>query len=173
MANPLMTDSSIKSLLHELKDDLERLRADLENEIASIVGVDEYAEDDILTKEDDGSVTIDVAELKSLFERLDDASEAVGDAFREFNQGVDRVWRRFQASACAAQRSGDEPMIVKCHVCNRDPAERWKQPPVCVFIEPELEGEERYRCREHMSPTKEAELKAREKERGFSLDKPQ
>ena len=36
-----------------------------------------------------------------------------------------------------------------------------------VFIEPELEGEERYRCREHVSPAKDEKLKGRERERGW------
>jgi hypothetical protein len=91
-----MSDPTLKSALRELREDLERLRADLENTIASIVGVDEYAEDDILTKEDDGSITVDGAELKALLERLDDASASAADAFREFDEEVDRVWRRFR-----------------------------------------------------------------------------
>ena len=91
-----MTSATLKSLLRDLRDDLSRLRQDLEKEIAGAVGVDEYAEDDILDEKDDGSVTVDLAELKSLFGRLDDASEAVDDAFKEFDQETDRLWRRFQ-----------------------------------------------------------------------------
>jgi len=89
-----MTDAQFKSALRDLKDDLERLRDDLETAIDSIVGVDEYAEDDIITEKDDGSITIDVGELKALFERLNSASSDVDDAFNEFDQEVERVWRR-------------------------------------------------------------------------------
>jgi hypothetical protein len=91
-----MSDAALKGALRELREDLERLRADLENTIAELVGIDEYAEDDILTKGDDGSIVIDVAELKALLESLDDAAEAAADAFRKFDQEVDRVWRRFR-----------------------------------------------------------------------------
>ena len=90
-----MTAAKLRSLLRELQDDLERVRADLENEIAGIVGVDEYAEDDIITEEG-GKVSIDVAELKALFERLDDASEEADGAFTKFDQDCDRAWRRFR-----------------------------------------------------------------------------
>jgi hypothetical protein len=93
-----MTDDQLKSALRELREDLERLRVDLENEIASIVGIDGYAEDDILTKEADGSISVNGAELKALLESLDDASEAAADAFRTFDQDVERVWRRFRQS---------------------------------------------------------------------------
>lgn len=60
-------------------------------------------------------------------------------------------------------------MIVKCAVCNRDPAARWVEPPACVFIEPQLTGAERYRCRDCLSAEREAEIKAREAERGFPV----
>ena len=58
-------------------------------------------------------------------------------------------------------------MIIRCHACHADPAGRWERPPAMVFIEPELEGEERYRCREHVSPAKDEKLKGRERERGW------
>jgi hypothetical protein len=90
-----MSDDKLKAALRELREDLDRLRADLENEIAGIVCVDEYAEDDIITEED-GKVSIDVAELKALFERLDDASGEADGAFTKFDQDCDRAWRRFR-----------------------------------------------------------------------------
>jgi hypothetical protein len=90
-----MSDATFKNALRELREDLDRLRADLENEIAGIVGVDEYAEDDIILEED-GKVSVDVAELKALFERLDYASGEADDAFTKFDQEVDRAWRRFK-----------------------------------------------------------------------------
>jgi hypothetical protein len=108
MAGPLMTSAALRSLLRELQDDLSRLRQDLEKEIAGVIGVDEYAEDEILDEKDDGSITVDVAELKSLFGRLDDASEAVDDAFKEFDQETDRLWRRFQR-ALVQHREGASP----------------------------------------------------------------
>ena len=86
----------LKALLRELQDDLDRLRADLENEIASVVGIDEYIESDILDEKDDGTVTVDIAELKSLFERLDGASGDADDAFAEFERETERAWRRFK-----------------------------------------------------------------------------
>jgi hypothetical protein len=47
---------------------------------------------------EDGKVSVDVAELKALFERLDDASGDVDDAFQTFDREVERVWRRFRQS---------------------------------------------------------------------------
>jgi hypothetical protein len=90
-----MTDATFKGALRDLKDDLERLRDDLETAIDSIVGVDESIEDDIITEKDDGSITVDVAELKALLESLDDAAEEAARAFRKFDQEVERLWRRF------------------------------------------------------------------------------
>jgi hypothetical protein len=90
-----MSDT-FKAALRDLREDLERLRDDLETAIDNIVGVDEYVEDDIITKKDDGSTVVDVTELRALFESLDDAAEAAADAFRKFDQEVDRVWRRFR-----------------------------------------------------------------------------
>jgi hypothetical protein len=91
-----MSDITHRKALADFEYEIMRAIADLEIAIDAIVGVDEYAEDDILTKEDDGSISVDVAELKALFERLDDASEAADDASKEFDQEVDRVWRRFK-----------------------------------------------------------------------------
>jgi hypothetical protein len=91
-----MTDATFKGTLRDLRDDLERLRDDLETAIGNLVGVDEYAESDIITEKHDGSIVVDVAELKALLESLDDAAEAAADAFRKFDQEVDRVWRRFK-----------------------------------------------------------------------------
>jgi len=93
-----MSDDQLKGACRELREDLDRLRVDLENDIVSVVGVDEYAEDDILTKEGDGSISVDVGELRALLESLDDASEAAADAFKTFDQEVERVWRRFKQS---------------------------------------------------------------------------
>jgi hypothetical protein len=90
-----MSDVTLRASLRELREDLDRLRADLENEIAGIVDVDEYAEDDIITEEG-GSISVDVAELKGLLARLDDASEEAADAFQTFDVEVERVWRRFK-----------------------------------------------------------------------------
>jgi hypothetical protein len=90
-----MSGDQLKAALRELRDDLDRLHEDLQNEIAGIVSVDEFAEDDIIT-EDDGTATVDVAELKSLFARLDDVSGDVDDAFQAFDREVERAWRRFK-----------------------------------------------------------------------------
>ena len=57
-------------------------------------------------------------------------------------------------------------MIIRCHLCHADPCGRWGQR-ACIFVEPQPKGEERYRCRDHVSPAKEQELKARDRERGW------
>jgi hypothetical protein len=91
-----MTDATFKNALRELREDLERLRYDLEAAIDSIVGVDAYIEDDIITEEDNGSTAVNVTELRALLTNLDDAAEATADAFKEFDQEVERLWRRFK-----------------------------------------------------------------------------
>lgn len=96
-----MSDDKLKAAVRELREDLDRLRTDLENEIAGIVGVDECA-DDIITEEG-GSISVDVAELKALFERLDDASGEADSAFTKFDQEVDRAWRRFRQALVQIQ----------------------------------------------------------------------
>jgi hypothetical protein len=85
----------LKDAIRDLKEDLDRLHGDLANEIVSIVGHDQYLEDEIITEED-GKVSVDVAELKALFERLDDASGEANSAFQTFDREVERVWRRFR-----------------------------------------------------------------------------
>lgn len=102
-----MTDS-LKAALRDLREDLERLRYDLEAAIDNIVGVYEYVKDDIITKNDDGSITVDVAELKVLLESLDDAADAAAAAFRKFDQEVDRVRRRFKL-ALVSDEMGARP----------------------------------------------------------------
>jgi hypothetical protein len=82
--------------LRELQEDLNRLRADLENAIAGIIDFDDTDEDDILVKGDDGVTRLDVAELKILVERHAYATDEVASAFQEFDREVERVWRRFR-----------------------------------------------------------------------------
>ena len=91
-----MTDIAHRNALVDFADDLERAIADLESAIADIVGVDEDAESDILIKGDDGSISVDAAELKDLLARLADAPEAATAAFREFDREVARVLRSFK-----------------------------------------------------------------------------
>jgi hypothetical protein len=91
-----MSDATLKNALRELQDDLERFHADLENEIASIVDFDDIDEDDILVKGDDGVTRLSVAELRSLLERHDEAAAEVASAFQDFDEEVDRAWRRFR-----------------------------------------------------------------------------
>lgn len=59
-------------------------------------------------------------------------------------------------------------MLIRCHVCHRDPAGRWVQPPALIFCE-DITGETIRACREHVSKAKEAELQARERALGFKL----
>jgi hypothetical protein len=104
-----MSDPALKSALRELREDLERLRVDLEDAIADIVGIDEDAAEDVLVRENDGSISVDTAELKGLLERLADAPEATADAFREFDQEVDRAWRRFRQALVQHSEMGASP----------------------------------------------------------------
>jgi hypothetical protein len=65
-------------------------------------------------------------------------------------------------------------MKIRCHVCNADPAGRWRQPPAIIFIDPYQEdGGARddpvYACRSHVSPKKEEAIQARELGRGWPI----
>ena len=55
-------------------------------------------------------------------------------------------------------------MIVKCHVCNADPCGRWRLPPACIFIDPYRSDGGRYACRDHLTPKREEEIRARERD---------
>ena len=70
-------------------------------------------------------------------------------------------------------------IIIRCFDCHADPGGRWVQPPVLVFIdEPPPDPKTRrrvarepshYRCRQHLSAKREAEIQTRERELGFSI----
>ena len=71
-------------------------------------------------------------------------------------------------------------MIISCHVCNADPAGRWKQPAAMIFhdryeedgsVRRDSKGRETFvrACRDHVSAKREAELLAREIDRGGEL----
>jgi hypothetical protein len=70
-------------------------------------------------------------------------------------------------------------MIIRCHVCNADPAGRWKSPPAMIFCDPYRDdGSVRrdanqivfvHACRDHLSPKREEEIRGREKDRGGAL----
>ena len=53
-------------------------------------------------------------------------------------------------------------MIVRCHVCQSDPIGRWRKPPMMIFIDRQQSTDDQYRCRDHVSPAKEAQLTSRE-----------
>ena len=57
--------------------------------------------------------------------------------------------------------------VIRCHVCQSDPIGRRKEPRVCIFIDPHEGGGRRYFCRDHLSERREAEIEAREKDRGW------
>jgi hypothetical protein len=64
-------------------------------------------------------------------------------------------------------------MIIRCHICNADPCGRWKSPPAMIFCDPYREdGSARddpvHACRDHLSPKREEEIQAREKDRGWA-----
>jgi hypothetical protein len=59
-------------------------------------------------------------------------------------------------------------MIVHCHICQGDPCERWRSPPMCIFIDRYQEDgrardEPVYACRDHLSAKREEEIQRREK----------
>jgi DNA (cytosine-5)-methyltransferase 1 len=63
-------------------------------------------------------------------------------------------------------------MIIRCDVCNADPAGRWKSPPAMIFRDPYREdGSARDdpvpACRDHLSAKREKEIQEREKDRGW------
>jgi DNA (cytosine-5)-methyltransferase 1 len=53
---------------------------------------------------------------------------------------------------------------IRCHVCQADPVGSETKPPMLIFIDGD-----KYVCRMHASPEKEADLKKRERELGFEL----
>jgi hypothetical protein len=62
----------------------------------------------------------------------------------------------------------------RCFVCHADPCARWKSPPTLIFVDryhrdDKADKGAKYRCRAHLSPQREEEIQARERERGFSL----
>jgi hypothetical protein len=59
--------------LRDFESDLERAIADLEDEIADIVDVDDDLEDEIIVEGDDGVRRLDVEELRDLLSRLREA----------------------------------------------------------------------------------------------------
>lgn len=64
--------------------------------------------------------------------------------------------------------SGSNLMIARCETCGADPIARWREHPMMIFIDRhQSTGDPQYFCRDHVSPAKEEELKAREKERGW------
>jgi hypothetical protein len=59
----------------------------------------------------------------------------------------------------------------RCFVCGADPAGRWKQPAMMIFIDPHHKNGNakgaRFHCREHVSAEKEKELQQRDLEGGW------
>jgi hypothetical protein len=87
----------------EFEDDLQRLVDDLESAVADIVGIDEDAAEVVLVGEDDGSISVDTAELKDLLDRLADAPGAVASAFEDFGWETRRAFRALKKAL--AQRA--------------------------------------------------------------------
>jgi hypothetical protein len=83
--------------------------------------------------------------------------------FIEREQGQQRLFPEETPS----DEGGKSQMLIRCHVCHADPAGRWKQPPAMIFIDPYREDGKKYACRDHLSPEREDEIKARERERGL------
>jgi hypothetical protein len=62
-------------------------------------------------------------------------------------------------------------MVVKCAICGADPVGRRTKPAQCIFVDPHRADKEtpRYRCRQHLSELREAEIQQRERERGYPI----
>ena len=63
-------------------------------------------------------------------------------------------------------------MIIRCNVCNADPAGLWKSSPAMIFCDPYREDgsarDEPVRaCHAHLSARREEEIQEREKDRGW------
>ena len=56
-------------------------------------------------------------------------------------------------------------MIIRCYICDADPAGRWKQPAMMIFSDPYREESPAYACRDHLSPRRAEEIERREKDR--------
>jgi hypothetical protein len=58
--------------------------------------------------------------------------------------------------------------VICCHICRADPFGRWKHPPAMVFIDGRQSTDaSQYRCRDHLSPKREEQIKMREKALGL------
>ena len=65
-------------------------------------------------------------------------------------------------------------MIIRCNVCQADPAARWKQPAMSIYVDPyKPDGGIRNRavfsCRDHLSVRREEEIQQRERAFGFPV----
>jgi hypothetical protein len=56
--------------------------------------------------------------------------------------------------------------VIRCATCLADPCGRWKEPPAIIFVDHD-DGRRRYACRDHLTPKREEEIKAREKALGW------
>jgi hypothetical protein len=100
-------------------------------------------------------------------------------------EGQRRAWRNPEIHArrsAAIAKAQDDPlhravmsrikleekkMIVRCAICQRDPYARWVQPPAMIFADPYRDGDDKHACRDHLTPKREDEIKAREKALGL------
>jgi hypothetical protein len=77
------------------------------------------------------------------------------------------------------------PLIIKCHICDGDPAGRWREPAVEIYhdfyaeegrevtVDEEGNAHDRgfaYSCRRHLTPRRELELQAGERARGWRAE---
>ena len=62
----------------------------------------------------------------------------------------------------------DSPLIIRCDICDADPAGRWKQPPAMIFSDPYRGDGPAYACRDHLSARRAEEVQRREKDRGLN-----
>jgi hypothetical protein len=56
-------------------------------------------------------------------------------------------------------------MKICCEVCGGDPAGRWAQPALLIFVNsPDDDGKPHFRCRSHASPECERRIQASERD---------
>ena len=59
-------------------------------------------------------------------------------------------------------------MLIRCHACRGDPCARWMPQAAMMFADGvDADSRRRFACRDHLSPKREEEIKAREKALGW------
>jgi hypothetical protein len=101
-----MTDSgkgaNLRRSLRDLEDDLERARANLRERGWDAVPIADI--NDIIIRDDDGEPTsIDTTQIVTLLAHLDDATDEIESAFREFDREIREAFKTFRQQVLIAE----------------------------------------------------------------------